>query len=104
MSAQPLHVEHVDGLVVVRIGPKALSDSNILAVAAQLARLVDEEGQHNLHLDLGSMGLAKFLALHKKVRALGGHRALVNVDALVYEVFQLTRLNTVLDIRQKEQG
>ena len=104
----PLDVETVDGVVVVKLTTTTLDESNLHAVGEQLLRLVDEPGRHKLHLDLesvqyiASMGLAKFIALHKKLQTMGGHLTLCNVGASVYEVFQVTRLNTLLDVRQKE--
>ena len=108
MSHDLLTVETVDDVAVVKLTGKNLDDSNTQAVGEQLLRLVDEPGRRHLQLDLGnveyvgSMGLAKLVALHKKVRAVGGQLTLINVDHFVYEVFQVTRLNTLLDIRQKE--
>ena len=48
--------------------------------------------------------LGKFVALHKRVRAGGGRLALVNVVDTVYEVFAVTRLNQVLDVRPAASG
>src|ERR1700682_6136017 len=108
MSVHPLtDILEVDGVTVVRFHPEAFSDTNIEDVGEQLFRLA-EQGHRNLQLDIGNveyvggMGLAKLAALHKKVRAVAGQLTLYNVDASVYEFFQITRLNTVLDIRRKE--
>ena len=103
-------VETVDQVQVVKLNDTSLDESNIQAVGEQLLRLVDEPGPHTLHVDLGgvkyvgSMGLAKFIALHKKVKGLGGHLTLCNVDDPVYEVFQVTQLTRVLDVRRKAAG
>ena len=103
-------VEMVDQVQVVKLNDTSLDESNLQAVGEQLLRLVDDSGQHTLHVDLGevkylaSMGLAKFVALHKKVKGLGGHLTLCNVDGPVYEVFQVTQLTRLLDVRRKEAG
>jgi len=68
-------------------------------------RLLSEAGRHRLHLDLGGVriptasGLGALLGLSQALRARGGHLALVNVRPWTYEVFTLTRLTEVLDVR-----
>jgi anti-anti-sigma factor len=44
------------------------------------------------------------VALHKQLRARRGHLALVNVTDIVSEVFAVTRLDSVLDIRRGPFG
>src|SRR4051794_5826938 len=45
----------------------------------------------------GSM-LGQLLTLHQRVRQQDGTLALVNLRPLLYELFQVTRLTTVLDV------
>jgi anti-anti-sigma factor len=45
-------------------------------------------------------GLGKLVALHKELLARGGSLILCNVDAEVYQVFELVRLTEVLDVRR----
>ena len=105
-----LEVQTTDDLAVVKLTSHSLNDTNVQDLGEQLFRLVEEQGQRNLHLDLSdvrfvpSMGLGKLVALNKKVRGVGGHLALVNVPASVYEAIQATRLDKLLDVRLKEAG
>ena len=105
-----LEVQTTGDVAVVKLATHSLNDTNLQDVGEQLFRLVEEQEQRNLHLDLSdvrfvpSMGLGKLVALNKKVRGAGGHLALVNVPAPVYEVIQATRLDKLLDVRRKEAG
>jgi anti-sigma B factor antagonist len=76
-------------------------------VEPQLDRLAEQAGHGTLRLDfrhvehLTSMVLGKLVSLHKRMRDVGGALQLVNLNADLYELFQITRLNTFLDVRAK---
>ena len=67
--------------------------------------MADELSPSQLLLDLGevtyltSTVLGALVSLHKKVRAADGELVLTNVTAAVYEIFLLTRLDQLLDVR-----
>jgi anti-anti-sigma factor len=44
--------------------------------------------------------LGMFVSLHKKVQAVGGHLTLINVREELFDIFHLTQLDRILDIRQ----
>lgn len=48
---------------------------------------------------LGSADLAEFIELHNKMQQHGGKLVLANVTPLVYEVFHITRLTKLFDVR-----
>jgi anti-anti-sigma factor len=106
----PFKVKLVNDVAVVKFGTRSLEEANIHVNESQLWRLVDEFGHGKLHLDfsdiqaLTSTGLGKLVSLDKKVRNKGGSLSLHNVNPLVYELFEITRLNTLLDIRRHDQG
>ena len=94
--------------------PRAPRDVTALRVAADVLteeslrdvrRLVGEPGRQRLHLDLGGVriptasGLGALVALHQELRLRGGHLALLNVRPCAYEVFAVTRLTELLDVR-----
>jgi anti-anti-sigma factor len=60
-----------------------------------------------LRLDLADVrvatagGLGQLVRLHKALRSRGGKLTLRNAADSVYEVFRLTRLTEVLDVRKK---
>jgi len=79
-------------------------------IGRQLADMVGRMGLRKLHLDLdrvqflADVGLGKFVALHKKVQAVGGKLLLYNVRPEVYPVFEVTYLTRLLDVRPREPG
>jgi anti-anti-sigma factor len=106
----PFEVKLVNDVAVVKFGTRSLEETTIHTIESQLCTLVDEFGHGKLHFDfsdihaLTSTGLGKLVTLHKKVRNKGGSLSLHNVNPLVYELFEVTRLNTLLDIRRHDQG
>jgi anti-anti-sigma factor len=101
-----LRVDVADDVTLVRLTTARFEDGNVESIGQELADLVDRLGRHRLHLDLGevqfvsSVGLAKLLALNRKVRAVGGEFRLCNVRPEVYQIFEATRLTRLLDIRR----
>ena len=51
---------------------------------------------------LSSVELGTLIALHKRMKAFGGRLTLFNLNAQVYEVFTVTRLQTLLGICREE--
>ena len=103
----PLEEVPGDG-ALVRLNVEALAEPAVEAVRTRLWELAESRPGQHLHLDLGlleyltSSGLALFVGLHQKVRAGGGHLTLHNVREPVYELFQITRLTALLDIRRQQ--
>jgi len=68
-------------------------------------KLPDDQEQHQLLLDLSGVrvptasGLGALVSLHKQVRDNGGRLVLLNVQPWAYEVFTVTRLTEVMDVR-----
>jgi anti-anti-sigma factor len=102
----PPHVEAAGGTVVVRLPEEAFREANVGLTGKRLFQLADDLGPQGLHLDLAavqfltSTGLGKLVALHKRVAAAGGRLTLTRVCPQVYEVFEVTRLTQLLDVRQ----
>jgi anti-anti-sigma factor len=102
-----LRVTAVHRTTVVRIATDDLGEDRVYTVAEQLSRLVDGLDQPDLVVDLAdlryltSTALGKLFALHKRVRAAGGWLTLTGVTQPVYEVFRVTRLHEVLDVRPR---
>jgi anti-anti-sigma factor len=51
---------------------------------------------------LASLGLAMLLRLHRQLSQSGRRLVITNLQPHVYEVFSVTYLNTVLDVRLRE--
>jgi anti-anti-sigma factor len=75
---------------------------------AHLLASIVELRQRHLILDfsnveyLTSLGLAMLLTLRKRLAEGGRRLAILNLQPHVYEVFSVTRLDTVFDVRQQE--
>ena len=115
MSSGPLGryltVEASDGVTAVHFrGPRAaaLHEEVSREVAERLLELADALAGCTLVVNfsrvtfLTSTLLGKLMALHKRVRAAGGNLVLCDLRPEVYELFQVTRLHTVLDVRPRQ--
>ena len=105
--APPLvHARKAGDVTLVTVLTPDLSEAKAKAVGLTLVHLVEAVARPRLHLDLGQVRfltgtlLGNLVALHKRVRAAGGELALLNVTDPVYEVFEVTRLHRVLDVRR----
>jgi anti-sigma B factor antagonist len=111
MTLQPrrpsLHVTAVRRTTIVRVVTDDLGEDSVYAVTDQLSRLIDGLDRPDLVVDLEevrfltSTALGKLLALHKRLRAAGGRLRVTGVADPVYEVFRVTRLHEVLDVRPR---
>jgi anti-anti-sigma factor len=106
----PFRVETADDVAVIKLTHKSLEDPTAEAAGEQLLRLADEQGRDEVEVDLGevpylsSMWLGKLVAVPKRMRSRGARLRVVNVTAPVFEVFQVTCLHKVLDVRPREAG
>jgi anti-sigma B factor antagonist len=110
MSAyRRLDVNEVGDVTVVRFRDhKIIEDVNIQELGQEMFRLVETDGRHKLLLDfssvdfLSSAALGKLITLDKKTKAHGGVLKLSNIRSEIYEVFAITKLNRLFDIRRDE--
>ena len=104
-----LDVSEVGDVSVVRFMDRKLVESgNIQEVAQELFGLVEKEQRKNLLLDfstldfLSSEALGKLISLDRLVKRQQGKLKLSNIRPEIYEVFTITKLNRVFDIRDNE--
>ncbi len=98
------------GLIsIVRFVDKKIVDSgNIEALGEELNSLVTEEKRDAILLNfegvefMSSAALNKLISLNSKVRSIQGRLKLCNLKADIREVFTITRLDRVFDIRKSE--
>jgi anti-anti-sigma factor len=112
MSSRPetpsLDVSFEGDRAVVRMPAPHFGSVEAEAADSRLLGLVGELEQTLLALDFGdvsfmsSLGLALLLTLHKRLAESGRRLAVVNLQPHIYEVFSVTRLDTVLDVRPQE--
>lgn len=87
---------------------KIIDAANIQELGDELFNLVEKEQKKNLVLNfatvefLSSAALNKLIILDKKVKTAGGKMRLCNLRKEIYEVFAITRLNQVFEIKANE--
>jgi anti-anti-sigma factor len=104
-----LTVSEVGDVTVVRfVDRKILDELNIQELGQELFQLVEEDNKTRLLLNfqqvefLSSAALGKLITLDKKVKAHGGKMKLSNIRPEIYEVFAITKLNKLFDIKEDE--
>ena len=105
-----LDIEEVNDVTVAKfVDKKILDEGNIQIIGNQLFDMVDTDGRKKIVLDfsnveyLSSAALGKLITLDKKVKAAKGKLRLCNIRADIYEVFQITRLNKLFDIKENQE-
>lgn len=97
-----------DGLAVVFLPEHALGETCLQASREKLQAFADNVGAGELRLDfsqieyLGSSGLGVLVSLHRQMAQKDGHLVLDNLAPDLVELFKLTRLDTILDVRPAE--
>ena len=106
---QRLEVNEVGDVAVIRFrDQKIIEDINIQELGRELSELVEVEKREKLLLNfssvdfLSSAALGKLITLEKKVKANAGVLKLSNIRPEIYEVFAITKLNRLFDIKDDE--
>ena len=104
-----LDVREVGDVTVVTFRDhKIIEDMGIQTLGQELYHLVDVEKRKRVLLDfssvefLSSAALGKLITLDKKMKAQEGFLKLANIRPEIYEVFAITRLDRLFDIRENE--
>jgi anti-sigma B factor antagonist len=104
-----LEVNQVGDVTVVRFRDhKIVEDVNIQELGIEMFQLIEVENRDKLLLNfssvdfLSSAALGKLITLDRKMKAHGGTLKLSNIRPEIYEVFAITRLNRLFDIKDDE--
>jgi anti-sigma B factor antagonist len=104
-----LEVSEVGDVTVVRfVDRKILDEGNIQEIGQELFDLVEKEKRKKLLLNFGtvdflsSAALGKLITLDKKSKTAGAKLKLSNIRPEIYEVFLLTHLYKLFDIKDDE--
>ena len=87
---------------------KIIDAANIQELGDELFTVIEKEKKKNMILNfttvefLSSAALNKLIILDKKVKAAGGKMRLCNLRPEIMEVFVITRLNQLFDIKANE--
>jgi anti-sigma B factor antagonist len=85
---------------------KILDEASIQELGAELFGLVEQQAGGGILLNfdnvefLSSAALGKLITLDRKVKASKGKLKMCNIRPEIFEVFQITKLNKVFDIRK----
>lgn len=104
MLSQPrgrrLEIEYIGEVTVVNFTDKKISDEkNIENIGEQLFRLVDYMGCRKILLSfsnveyLSTAVFGKLFTLKIKVNEMGGKLVFCNIDPIIYELFEITKMN-----------
>jgi anti-sigma B factor antagonist len=106
-----LDVREVGDVTVVRFRDhKIIEDINIQELGQELFQLVEVDKRQKLLLNfttvdfLSSAALGKLITLDKKMKAAGGLLKFSNIRPEIYEVFAITKLNRLFEIKDDEAG
>ena len=104
-----LKVSEVGDVAVVHFADqKILDDATIQELGYELFSLVEKEGCQKVLLNfadvefLSSAALGKLITLEKKAKTAGATLKLSNIRPEIYEVFAITKLNKLFDIKENE--
>ncbi len=110
MSTRRLDLEEIGDVTVAKfVDKKILDETNIQIIGNQMFGLVDEDGRRKIVLDfsnveyLSSAALGKLITMDKKVKAAKGKLRLCCIRPEIYEVFEITRLNKIFDIKTNQE-
>ena len=116
MASQParrrrLEVEDIGDIAVVQfVDKKILDEQNIQMIGDDLFRLVDELGRRKVLLNftnvefMSSAALGKLITLHRKLQAVQGKLVLCKITKEILDVFKITKLDKILEIKTDEQS
>jgi anti-sigma B factor antagonist len=104
-----LDINEVGDVTVVRFRDhKIVEDVNIQELGQEMFHLVEKDRRGKLLLNfssvefLSSAALGKLITLDKRVKAHGGLLKLSNIRPEIFEVFAITKLNRLFDIKEDE--
>jgi len=104
-----LEINEVGDVTVVRFrDKKIIEDINIQELGQEMFRLIEEDNRNKLLLNfssvdfLSSAALGKLITLDKKSKAHGGVLKLSNIPPEIFEVFTITKLDRLFDIKDDE--
>lgn len=97
-----------DVTVVKFVDRKILDEAGIQELGAELFSLIEQDNRRSIVLNfdnvdfLSSAALGKLITLDRKVKSAQGRLKMSNIRPEILEVFQITKLNKVFDIRGEE--
>lgn len=108
-SHKRIDVSKIGDVTVVKfVDRKILDETGIQELGSELFSLVELDNRRSILLNfdnvdfLSSAALGKLITLDRKVKSAQGRLKMSNIRPEILEVFQITKLNKVFDIRGEE--
>lgn len=102
-----LRVRKQDDVTIIEfVDRNILDEANIQQIGAEIGSLIDSGEADRLVISfsnvdhLSSAALGTLITIHNKLKEQGGKLRLTNIDPQIYEVFAITKLNKLFDIRE----
>lgn len=101
-------ISHIDDGTMIVLTQRDLDLESVPTLVDDLIEVVRENGQPNLYLDfskvrmISSVVIGKMIAVNDQLRELGGRLVMLGLDPVHYQMFEVTRLTELLDIRRAE--
>lgn len=110
MADKTLEIEEVHDVTVATLTTKRILNEELIQVLGnELFALVDIDGRKKIVLDFkrveyfSSAALGKLITLDKKVKTAKSKLRLCSLNPEIYEVFVITRLTKLFDIRDNRE-
>jgi anti-sigma B factor antagonist len=104
-----IDVSKVGDVTVVKfVDRKILEETGIQELGTELFSLIEHDNRRSILLNfdnvdfLSSAALGKLITLDRKMKTAQGRLKMCNIRPEILEVFQITKLNKVFDIRGEE--
>ena len=98
-----------DVTVVNFVDGEIRGELSIEQLGQELLQLVEQDHRTEILLNfsnidfLSSAALVKLITLHKTIKSRGGQLKLSNIRPEFYEVFAITKLNSLFDIKDNQE-
>jgi anti-sigma B factor antagonist len=109
-AASRLRVTDEDGITRIEfIDRNILDEANIQQIGDEITRLIDSQPQPKVLISfenvdhLSSAALGTLITINNKIRTKDGQLRLANIDAQIYEVFVITKLNKLFQIHESAE-
>ena len=106
-AASRLRVSEEEGVTRIEfVDRNILDEANIQRIGEEIGEIVDAKTQPKLLISfsnvdhLSSAALGTLITINNKIRAKDGQLRLANIDAQIYEVFVITKLNKLFQIHE----
>lgn len=106
-SDSRIRVKQAEGVTQIEfIDRNILDEANIQAIGEEIGTIIESSPKPKLLISfanvdhLSSAALGTLITINTKIRNKGGKLCLADIDPQIYEVFVITRLNQLFEIKE----